>query len=167
MVLALVPLAVLPTMAWGALGRLGAVAYPEGWTAVRDAIGRDPEPGDVLVLPFESYRQFPWNENRAVLDPAQRFFAVPGRRVVTNDAVRVGEILVKSEDPRAQAVERVLRSPSPDLPGAGFRYVIVNAGTPAEQRRFAAWLSAATLVVDTREVRLYRFGGPVRADSPQ
>ncbi|MEV5889682.1 hypothetical protein [Nonomuraea fuscirosea] len=155
--LALVPLAVLPTMAWGSLGRLGSVSYPASWTAAREIIRRDPAPGDVLVLPFESYRQFPWNGGRAVLDPAQRFFATPGRRVVSSDAVRVGGLVVRSEDPRAREVERVLEGPSPDLPAAGFRYVIVDAGTRAERRRFGVWLRSARVLVDTGDLGLYRF----------
>ncbi|GAA4969147.1 hypothetical protein HD597_008731 [Nonomuraea thailandensis] len=159
--LALVPVAVLPTMAWGSLGRLGAVPYPESWTVAREVIRRDREPGDVLVLPFESYRQFPWNGGRAVLDPAQRFFATPGRRVVSNDAVRVGDLVVRSEDPRVQGLEHVLEGASPDLPGAGFRYVIVDAGTGEERQRFGMWLRSARVLVDTRDLRLYRFDGPV------
>ncbi|TYB51216.1 hypothetical protein FXF51_53780 [Nonomuraea sp. PA05] len=159
--LVLVPVAVLPTMAWGSLGRLGAVSYPASWTAAREVIGRDPEAGDVLVLPFEAYRQFPWNGGRAVLDPAQRFFATAGRRVVSNDAVRVGGMVVESEDPRVQALEQVLEGPSPDLPGAGFRYVIVDAGTGEERERFGQWLRSARVLVDTGDLRLYRFDGPV------
>ncbi|GAA3241412.1 hypothetical protein [Nonomuraea helvata] len=159
--MALVPVAVLPTMAWGSLGTLGAVSYPESWTAAREVIRRDREPGDVLVLPFESYRRFPWNGGRAVLDPAQRFFAVPGRRVVSNDVVRVGDMVVKSEDSRAQAVEHVLEGPSPDLPAAGFRYVIVNAGTVEERQRFGVWLRSARVLVGTGDLRLYRFDGPM------
>ncbi|MFG1698451.1 hypothetical protein [Nonomuraea sp. NPDC049309] len=161
--LVLVPVAVLPTLAWGALGRLEAVRYPESWTAAREIIRRDPEPGEVLVLPFESYRRFPWNGHRALLDPAQRFFAVPGRRVVTNDAVRVGDMVVRSEDPRAREVERVLVGPAPDLRAAGFRYVIVDAGTVAERERFAQWLRSARVLVDTGDLRLYRFDGRVAA----
>ncbi|MEV0382154.1 hypothetical protein [Nonomuraea sp. NPDC050643] len=163
--MALVPVAVLPTMAWGALGTLAAVPYPQGWTAARQIIERDREAGDVLVLPFEAYRRFPWNGMRPVLDPAQRFFAVPGRRVVSNDAVRVGDMVVKSEDPRAQAVERVLEGPSPDLAGAGFRYVIVDAGTDAERQRFGMWLRSARTLVDTGDLRLYRFDRPVIPDT--
>ncbi|MFC4115354.1 hypothetical protein [Nonomuraea zeae] len=159
--MALVPVAVLPTMAWGSLGALGAVPYPESWTVARAAISGDQAAGDVLVLPFESYRQFPWNGGRAVLDPAQRYFAVPGRRVVSNDAVRVGNLVVKSEDPRAQEVERVLEGSSPDLPAAGFRYVIVDGGTGEERERFGVWLRSARVVVDTGDLRLYRFEGPV------
>ncbi|MFI6988685.1 hypothetical protein [Nonomuraea wenchangensis] len=159
--MALVPVAVLPTPAWGALGTLGAVAYPSSWSAARAVIERDPEPGDVLVLPFESYRRFPWNGDRPVLDPAQRFFAVGGRRVVTNDAVRVGDLVVGSEDPRARELEHVLGGPSPDLPGAGIRYVIVNAGTVEERARFDVWLRRAHVLVHDRDLRLYRVEGPV------
>jgi hypothetical protein len=166
-VMALVPLAVLPTLAWGAAGALAAVPYPDEWTAAREVIRRDPEPGDVLVLPYESYRRFPWNDGRAVLDPAQRFFAVPGRDVVANDTVRVGGLVVPSEDERARAVERVLEGPFPDLAGAGFRYVVVDAGTLAERRRFDGWLQSAKLVIDGADLRLYRFDGAILQDSSE
>ncbi|MBF8186898.1 hypothetical protein ITP53_14345 [Nonomuraea sp. K274] len=166
-VMVLVPPAVLPTMAWGASGALRAVDYPAGWAAAREVIRRDAEPGDVLVLPFESYRRFPWNGGRAVLDPAQRYFAGWEREVVANDTVRVGSMVVGSENERARSVERVLEGSSPDLPRAGFRYVVVDAGTPAELRRFAGWLRAAELVVDTADLRLYRFAGPITRVSPQ
>ncbi|MGI5269360.1 hypothetical protein ACQEUU_09435 [Nonomuraea sp. CA-218870] len=151
-----VPVAVLPTMAWGALGALDAVPYPRAWYEARVTLRDDPAPGDVLVLPFESYRRFDWNGGRPVLDPAQRFFAVPGRRVVTNDVVRVGEMVVRSEDPRATEVERVLEGRSPDLAGLGFRYVIVDAGTVEERNRFAGWLRDAEVVADAPELLLYR-----------
>ncbi|MEU8145609.1 hypothetical protein [Nonomuraea sp. NPDC048901] len=152
----LVPVAVLPTLAWGGAGALRAVSYPESWSQAREVMRRDPEPGDVLVLPFESYRRFPWNGDRAVLDPAQRYFAVPGREVVANDSVRVGSMVVQAEDKRVRELERVLVGPSPDPAAAGFRYVVVDAGTPEERQRFAGWLSGASLLVDTDELRLYR-----------
>ncbi|MFG1942119.1 hypothetical protein [Nonomuraea sp. NPDC048826] len=151
-----VPVAVLPTLAWGASGALDAVSYPRAWYEARDTLRDDPAPGDVLVLPFESYRRFAWNGGRPVLDPAQRFFAVPGRRVVTNDVVRVGELAVRSEDPRAAEVERVLEGGSPDLAGLGFRYVLVDAGTVEERKQFAVWLHDAEVVVNSPELDLYR-----------
>ncbi|MFG3436037.1 hypothetical protein ACGF0J_02225 [Nonomuraea sp. NPDC047897] len=166
-VMALVPLAVLPTLAWGAAGALEAVRYPRDWTAAREAIRRDGEPGDVLVLPFESYRRFPWNGGRAVLDPAQRFFAVPGRDVVANDTVRVGTMVVPSEDERARTVERVLERSSEALPAQGFRYVVVDAGTPAELSSIAAWLNRARIIVNGSDLRLYRFDGPVAGSAPE
>ncbi|MET7465040.1 hypothetical protein [Nonomuraea sp. NPDC005501] len=166
-VLALVPVAVLPTMAWGATGALRAVPYPESWTAARELIRRDPEPGDVLVLPFESYRRFAWNGGRAVLDPAQRFFGGRGREVVANDTVRVGDLVVPSEDERAKNLEHVLEMPSPDLLRAGFRYVVVDAGTPAERAGFDRWLRGAKLLVDASDLRLYRVGGPIAQGSSE
>lgn len=166
-VMALAPLAVLPTLAWGAAGALEAVRYPGDWTAAREAIRRDGEPGDILVLPFESYRRFPWNGGRAVLDPAQRFFAVPGRDVVANDTVRVGAMVVPSEDERAHAIERVLERSSPDLPAQGFRYVVVNAGTPAERSSTASLLNRARIIVNGPDLRLYRFDGPVAPRAPE
>ncbi|MCK2221049.1 hypothetical protein MF672_045690 [Actinomadura sp. ATCC 31491] len=158
--MAVVPVAVLPTMAWGALGTLEAVPYPRSWSAARAVIEADPAPGDVLVLPFEAYRRFPWNAGRPVLDPAQRFFAVPGRRVVSNDAVRVGDLVVENEDPRAAELERVLEGSSPDLAGAGIRYVIVDAGTVEERARFDVWLRRAHVLVQDRDLRLYRLDEP-------
>ncbi|MFI7441396.1 hypothetical protein [Nonomuraea indica] len=166
-VMVLVPLAVLPTLAWGAAGALEAVRYPGDWTAAREAIRRDGEPGDILVLPFESYRRFPWNGGRAVLDPAQRFFAVPGRDVVANDTVRVGTMVVPSEDERARAIERVLERSSPDLAAQGFRYVVVDAGTPAERSSIATLLNRARIIVNGPDLRLYRFDGPVAPGAPE
>ncbi|WP_214321044.1 DUF3367 domain-containing protein [Nonomuraea sediminis] len=159
--LVVVPVLVLPTMAWGLAGRLAAVPYPDSWERARAVIARDGEPGDVLVLPFESYRRFGWNGGRAVLDPAQRFFATPGRRVVASDVMRVGSARVGSEDPRARKVEHVLEGVSPDLAAAGFRYVLVDAGTPEELQTFTQWLKGAQPVVDAAELRLYRLAGPV------
>ncbi|MGN9836961.1 hypothetical protein ACTMTI_02440 [Nonomuraea sp. H19] len=156
----LAPVAVLPTQAWGAFGRLEAVAYPRSWFEARAAIQADAVPGDVLVLPFESYRRFPWNGGRAVLDPAQRFFATPGREVVANDSVRVGTMVVAAEDSRAREVERVLAGTAPNLAAAGFRYILVDAGTAVEREWFARWARGATLVVDRPELRLYRFQAP-------
>ncbi|MBE1590410.1 hypothetical protein ACFPOI_05200 [Nonomuraea angiospora] len=155
--LVLAPIAVLPTLAWGAFGRLEAVEYPRSWYEARAAILADGAPGDVLVLPFESYRRFAWNGGRAVLDPAQRFFAAPGRDVVANDSVRVGSMVVAAEDRRVREVERVLDGSSPDLAAAGFRYVVVDAGTVEERARFDRWTRGAALVVDRPELRLYRF----------
>ncbi|MER6943179.1 hypothetical protein ABT294_04070 [Nonomuraea sp. NPDC000554] len=165
-VMVLVPLAVSPAMAWGSAGALEAVRYPDAWFAAREVIRADRVPGDVLVLPFESYRRFDWNGRRAVLDPAPRFFAVPGREVVADDSVRVGEWRVSSESERVQEVERVLEMPSPDLAAAGFRFVLVDAGTESERRRFASWLRMAPVVMDGPEVRLYRLdGGAERGSS--
>lgn len=149
-VMVVVPLAVLPTLAWGAFGGLAAVPYPESWFQAREIIRRDPVQGDVLVLPFESYRRFAWNGGRATLDPAQRFFAVPGREVVVNDSVRVGRMVVGTEDPRAQRVGRILGDPR-GLAAEGIRYVVVDAGAGKD-------LPGARMVLDMPELRLFTIG---------
>ncbi|MCO6005977.1 hypothetical protein NE236_13375 [Actinoallomurus purpureus] len=136
----LVPVALLPGLAWGAGGRLAAVRYPADWARARAVVRADP--GDVLVLPWEAYRSYPWNHGRRVLDPLPRF--LPGR-VILNDAVRVGttgrrDLRMAAEDPRARALGPLIRSGAP-LTGAlrarGVRYVAVDApeslGVPAER----------------------------------
>lgn len=108
--LPLLPLAALPGLAWGQFGRLEPVGYPAEWTLVAERLGSEPGAGRrVVVLPFEIYRRFPWNENRALLDPAPRFF--PGE-VVVNDALRVGGgRVVAGEDPVAGRVAAAMPGP--------------------------------------------------------
>ncbi|MFI6501682.1 hypothetical protein [Nonomuraea typhae] len=154
-VMALVPLAVLPTMAWGVSGALAAVPYPESWMRAREIIAGDPVPGDVLVLPFESYRRFPWNGGRAVLDPAQRFFATPGRDVVVNDSVRVGDLVVATEDARARRLAGILGDPV-RLAAAGIRYVVLDSGTGHH-------LPGSRVVVERPELRVYALDPPARS----
>jgi hypothetical protein len=133
-----VPLALLPGLAWGGGGRLAAAHYPADWARARALI--DAAPGDVLVLPWEAYRGYPWNGGRRVLDPLPRY--LPGR-VILNDGVRVraggargADAALAAEDPRARALDAVVRSGAP-LTGAlgarGVRYVAVDAGPPPER----------------------------------
>jgi hypothetical protein len=157
----LVPVAVLPGLAWGAGGRLAAVGYPDDWARARAVVRADP--GDVLVLPWETYRSYPWNGGRRVLDPLPRY--LPGR-VILNDAVRVGgarDLRMAVEDPRARDLDPLIGSGAP-LTGAlrahGVRYVAVDA--PGE---FAAWagrLAGAERVVTGPDLVLYRVPGPIR-----
>ena len=46
----------------------------------------DEADGRMVVLPFDIYRRFAWNDDQALLDPAPRYF--PGQ-VVTDDALEV------------------------------------------------------------------------------
>ncbi|MCO5973831.1 hypothetical protein [Actinoallomurus soli] len=160
----LVPVALLPGLAWGAGGRLAAVRYPADWSRARAVVTA--EPGDVLVLPWEAYRTYAWNGGRRVLDPLPRL--LPGR-VILNDAVRVGtggrrDLRMAVEDPRARALDPLVRSGAP-LTGAlrarGVRYVAVDA--PEE---FAAWagrLPGAERVVAGPDLVLYRIPGATRS----
>ncbi|WP_433474371.1 hypothetical protein ACQPZP_37310 [Spirillospora sp. CA-142024] len=124
-----VPVFLLPTLAWGAAGDLRAVHYPDDWERARRIIDGDPARGDVLVLPWASYRSYPWNHGRRVLDPLPRYLH---RRVIVDDAVTVDETTVAPEDPRAVRLAPVARTgtpPAATLRDAGVRYVVVDAET--------------------------------------
>lgn len=160
--IAVLPLVLLPSLAWGAAGRLRAVDYPAGWAALRRTVAMDRTPGDVVVLPWAAYRSYPWNHGRRVLDPLPRFL---DRRVIVNDAVQVGGTAVAAEDPRARRIDAILRAPGPvtaPLRAAGVRYVVLDAetapGGPLRDR-----LEGAELVLDRPDVVAYRLADPAPA----
>src|SRR6266581_2276536 len=76
-VLVLLPLSLVPTLAWGAGNRLASVEYPRSWPEARSVMAADPVPGSVLVLPWHLYLPLRWNDGHIALDPAQRFFTRP------------------------------------------------------------------------------------------
>jgi hypothetical protein len=147
---ALLPLAVLPDLALGGLGRLQPVDYPSDWAAAAEAVRA--EPGDVLVLPFMTYRSFSWNGGRTQLDPAPRLLP---STTITDDALAVGgtagesaedtagesaggsaayttdATIIGGEDRRAAAVRKALADGVP-LDRLGVRWVLVEHGTPGE-----------------------------------
>ncbi len=116
--LAIVPIALLPDAALGAAGRLDAVSYPARLAEVRAAVAAAPD-GDVVLLPFTSYRAPEWNDGRKVLDPLPRFL---GRQAVAHDELYVDGRPIPGEDPRAAEVGQAL-----DLAGAGERATALAA----------------------------------------
>ncbi len=156
----LAPLALLPGLAWGAWGRLDAVHYPAGWGRVRAIAAADPVDGAVLVLPWSSYRTFAWNRDRPLLDPAPRMF---DRRVVRNDAVRVGSLTIATEDPVARSLGPTVTSRHPLTPAlrtAGVRYVLVEHPRGVGENTFHRRLTGSRLVFDGAHLRLYRVPQP-------
>jgi hypothetical protein len=134
-VLALVlvlPVVVMPDFAWGAQGRLAAVAYPPAWQQVRDFLNKDPASGDVLVLPWSAFRQFEFNGRRTVLDPLPRWLT---RSTVTNDELLIARdgdfVTIAGDDPRSRAVSLALSNMTPlsvVLPGLGIGWVVLERG---------------------------------------
>lgn len=102
--LAVVPVALMPDAALGSAGQLDAVDYPALLSGVRDAV-HDAPPGDVVLLPFTSYRAPDWNGGHKVLDPLPRFL---GRQAVANDVLYVDGRPIPGEDPRAAEVGEAL-----------------------------------------------------------
>ena len=159
----LLPLLLLPGLAWGAGGRLRAVHYPADWTRARAIVAAGP--GDVLVLPWEAYRGYPWNHGRRVLEPLPRFLPT---RVIVNDGVHVAVpggrgIALAAEDPRARALDPLVRSGAPltdALAARGVRYVAVDAGAPETR------LAGADRLVSGPDLTLYRIPAEVPAHEP-
>ena len=133
--LVLLPILVLPDLAWGAGGSLRPATYPQEYGVARDAVARaaasGPD-GDLLVLPFTSYRAPEWNDGRSVLDPLGRYLTPD---YLASDVLYVGGTEVQGEDSRGPRVLEALRKPSPGerataLAGLGVRFVVHDAGVP-------------------------------------
>jgi hypothetical protein len=154
------PVVVMPGLAWGAGDRLAPVAFPRDWSVVSHLLMRADnggEHGDVAVLPWSIYRQYSWNGERPVLDPAPRYF--PGD-VVIADTLVVGPRIVGGEDPRAAAIGRLLRSRenlAAGLRRLGIGLVVVERHTPGFGQD--AHLDGR-LVFDGRWLQLWVLGPP-------
>ncbi|GIJ68593.1 hypothetical protein Voc01_035100 [Virgisporangium ochraceum] len=152
---ALLPVALLPGLAWGVGGQLEPVRYPRDWYTVRAELARDPHRGDVLVLPFQPFRQFGWNDRRTQLDPAPRFLT---RSAVVDDTLVVGDEALRGEDQRAAQVGAAIGDPG-RLARLGIGWVLVEYGTPGTVE--PAELAGLTRVHDGRWLALYRVPGPI------
>jgi hypothetical protein len=117
---ALLPVAILPDLAFGAAGQLRPVRYPADWDAVAARVAA--APGEVLSLPFEGYQRYGWARGIVVRDPAPRYLDAP---VLINDALRVGAVTVDGENPRAARVAALVDAGRP-VAGLGFRWVLVR-----------------------------------------
>jgi hypothetical protein len=147
---ALLPLAVLPDLAWGVAGRLEPVRYPADFAAVRAVLQSDDHPGAVLSLPFSAYRAFDWNDRRSSLDPAPRWF---DEEVVVDDRLPVGPTVVAGEDRRSALVRRALQEQRP-LGEVGVGWLLVARGTPGAVP--AQVTDGARLVHDGPALALWR-----------
>lgn len=100
----LAPVALLPDAALGG-GRLEAVHPPQVNDRARALV--DPAHGEVLVLPFTSYRAPSWNDHRPILDPLGRWLRPV---TLTSDVLVVDGQAIPGGDPRVAQVERALGS---------------------------------------------------------
>ena len=153
----LAPVLLLPGLAWGAAGRLGPAWYPAGWLAAARMIDASPAHGDVLVLPWETYRTPPWNHGEVVLDPWSRLLSRP---VIWNDGTRVGDVELAPDDPRARRLDAAIRGGGPltaTLSAAGVSFVLDDADGPGQQA--GARLPGATVLVNRPGLTVYLLPG--------
>lgn len=126
----LLPIAFLPDGAWGVSGRLAAVDYPTSWYQMRDFFRAQTQAGDVIVLPWSTFRRYAFNEGRTVLDPTPRW--LPRSSIAADDLpVRQNEaiVLVAGDDPRSATVGGALqqgRAMADVMPELGARWVLVD-----------------------------------------
>ncbi|MFM9134816.1 MAG: hypothetical protein ACKOT0_05195 [bacterium] len=161
-----VPLAVLPDLAWGVGGRLVPVPYPAEWSAARQVLAEDPRPGDVVVLPWSAFRRFAWNGDRTVLDPAPRWLPRPS---VVDDGLAVatpdGLVVVAGEDARAAQVSQALALGEPlaeVLPAWGIGWVLVEEGQASALPASPASLAGLEPVLVAGGLRLLATPDPAR-----
>ena len=129
--LAVIPLALLPTLLWGLGGRLAAVTVPRDCTSVAASLEDAPD-GVVGLLPWSQYRRYAWNGERVSLSFAPRMI---DQRLLVNDALLTSGGWVAGEDPSAALVTRALSrgaDPVRALAAAGVRYLFIEkvAGEP-------------------------------------
>jgi hypothetical protein len=132
------PVALLPGAAYGASGALTPVHWPAEWASTASAVDALP-PGPVLDLPWSTYRVYPWDHDRPLLDPSSRWF---DRRIVHDDTLRVGSLVTPGEDPMARRIAGIVTGGGPltaALATRGYAGAVVDTTTPTgtqDVRRF-------------------------------
>ncbi|GAA5105809.1 hypothetical protein [Haloechinothrix salitolerans] len=154
-VAAVAPFVLLPDLAFAGFGRLEPVRYPDDWRIVTERLADDPREGDVVALPFASYRAFAWNDHRPMHDPAPRFLP---RGVVIGDTLYVDGAPIPGEDPRAEQIRRTLATDG-DLGAVGVGWVLVEHGTPGDVE--PALLDRLTPEYRGEWLSLYRVPGDI------
>ncbi|MGB0102364.1 MAG: hypothetical protein WBP61_18950 [Nocardioides sp.] len=155
----LLPLAFLPDAAWGVSGELRPVDYPAEWAQARAELGSGR--GDLLVLPFTSYRAPEWNRGRKVLDPLPRYLEP---NYVVNDQLAIDGAVVAGEDPRAPAVLDALALPNAEdraiaLGRLGIGAVVLDRTAPTNEVYSAP--VAGTVVHDGAGLQVTLLEAPV------
>ncbi|GEP32864.1 hypothetical protein NSZ01_06320 [Nocardioides szechwanensis] len=167
----LVPLALLPDLGLGLAGRLHSVSFPAEYAEARTAIEERSggSEGDLLLLPFRSYRLPTWNEGRRSLDPLGRFMTP---NYLADDTLVVSKVAVPGEDERAR---RVAADLARDLPASelvdrlgdeGIRWVLLDKETAAMLAQPGPEAGLRTLRVVHEGSRLVVWELP-RSDPPE
>jgi hypothetical protein len=154
----LAPVVLLPSLAWGAGGRLVAVEYPVDWIDARRAVAALPSGTDVASLPSTYYRRFAWNDARVVLDPMPRYLP---RVVVVVDDLPLRDGTVRGEDPRGRALRDALDGGRPlgtPLRAMGISGVVLATDQPSSATVNTTGL---TEVARATGLAVYSVTGPV------
>ena len=153
------PVALVPTLAWGVGGRVTAVAVPDDLRTVASMLSAAPA-GSVGLLPWSQYRRYGWNGDRVSLTLVPRMV---DQRVVLDDGLPLANGVVPGEDPVARAVTARIAAGTPPLQALaeqGVRWVVVEKDTGwPDPVPVADGTSTARLVHDGPAVRVLELDG--------
>ncbi len=141
---ALTPVLTLPSLAWGAGGRVVAVTVPPGLRDAAAVLSGAPA-GTVGLLPWSQYRRYPWNGDRVSLTVVPRMV---DQYVLFDDGLPLDSGRVPGEDPAAARVGAALDAgadPVEALAAVGVRYVVVESGAGGPDPGVTAPAGAAVL----------------------
>jgi hypothetical protein len=157
--LAVLPVVLLPAMAWGLLGQLRSTHLPASVTGAADYLRARDDGRAVVVLPYVANRAYPWNGYRPSQTPWTRLLPQP--TLVSSDlmlAVGTQTVTVPGEDARSVLVEQALLDPEPAraLSGVGVGWVLIDTAdvTPP---------AGSVEVFTTRDVRIFSITPQARA----
>ncbi len=153
MALAVLPVAMAPTLAWGAGGRLHPASYPASWASVERVTSNDPHSGGILVLPWHAYVAFGWNHGQTVHQPAPEYFDRP---TLVATSLEFGNATLPGEDPWAAEAEPFVTGGGPlgpDLSRLGIRYVLLFK--EGDWRPLLSRVAGLHRVLDTPHLSLY------------
>ena len=125
---AALPVALLPSLAWGVGGRVTAVEVPADLRAAATMLSEEP-PGTVGLLPWSQYRRYGWNGKRVSLTLVPRMV---DQRVVFDDGLPLANGVVPGEDPVARTVTARIAAGTPPLDALadeGVRWVVLEKDT--------------------------------------
>jgi hypothetical protein len=150
----LLPVVLMPDAAGTTAAALRPVTYPSS-LADSVAVLDGPGAGDVISVPWQTYRLYRWANPVSAADPLPRWTT---RRVVADDRLATVQGLLTGEDARATAGGALVAAGLPPdlLLRAGIGWVLVYRDQPGAAR---VPTSGLRLVVDSPEVRLYRVPG--------
>ncbi|HCB04144.1 MAG TPA: hypothetical protein DEQ43_07855 [Nocardioides bacterium] len=156
----LLPIALLPDLAFGVSRQLRPAHYPAAYAEARTLL--EGGPGDVLVLPLSTYRAPAWNHGQLVLDPIGRYLTPD---YVASDVLVVDGTPLSGEDPRVADAAAALELPTPAersaaLAAMGIGAVAVDPRAPGP----APPELAGDVLLDTPDLRVLRLEGVVERE---
>jgi hypothetical protein len=129
--MATLPIALTPGLAWGVGGRLRAVHYPRDWTTIATELEHNPK-GKVILLPFVGYFDPGFTNTRTVRNPGRAFF---GSRVILSDDAQIPG-LRPSRETTAIAQALLSKSAASLLAKQGVGWVVGPPSSFAENPEF-------------------------------